>query len=338
MKVTSSFCPECYKRIPANVEIGEQVIMKKKCEDHGSFDAVVENDPSFYIKCLISQSHSIYNGFFIDVTSKCDRGCKYCYYQVDNNADDPSVADIVDQARLMAQLSPIILTGGEPTLRLDLPDVIHEIQKITPMVELVTNGNGFDWEMLDAVSKLLTMNKDGMTTINLSMHKESEGKDAEVVEMMSEKDLKLESALFVIDDLKDIDEAIEYSLDNRDVIQAIRIKAATNLWAESGAQGKIFVSDMLHYISKHWDAMAQWWRGNTTSFFNIEIDQLPIMLVSWYDVYNIDCNDINIPPFYRARTGEIANIVTANIINEGLMKGWLYGRKVEQCLRTTEAT
>ena len=62
------------------------------------------------------------------------------------------------------------------------------------------------------------------------------------------------------------------------------------------------------------------------AFFNFALDGVYYMLVSWYDAENVDLLDIACPPFYRARNGQVENIVTACLINEGMSKGWLNGR------------
>jgi hypothetical protein len=46
-------------------------------------------------------------------------------------------------------------------------------------------------------------------------------------------------------------------------------------------------------------------------------------------VDNVDLREIDMPPTYRARNGEVCNLVTANLINEGMQNGWLRGVKIE---------
>jgi len=138
--------------------------------------------------------------------------------------------------------------------------------------------------------------------------------------------LKAESVLFVIDDVNQIDGILAFGSKYKSVVEAIRIKAATKLWSEEKPDNKIFVSDMLNHVRKY-SPIPMWWRNNKTSFFNFQLDDVFYMLVSWYDVGNVDLIDIDCPPYYRARNGQIENIVTACLINEGMHKGWLAGRK-----------
>lgn len=325
IKNTISFCPTCYKRIPASILLEDKVYMHKKCSEHGETVSLVESDNDFYLKCLSSGSNNIYNGYFLDVTNRCNLKCKYCFYGVENTKD-PSIETIKQEVYLHKGIAPIIISGGEPSLRKDLNELITEITKITPNIELLTNGTGIV-DSFDQTSELLKINN-GITRINLSMHKESNGKDFEIIEKSRKLGVKLESVLFVIDDLTQINDIIKFGNKNSDVIESIRIKAATRLWAEQKPEDTIFVSDMLNYISKRYDYKPIWWRNNKTSFFNLQIGKIFYMLVSWYNVNNIDIVDINCPPYYMAKTGQIENIVTANIINEGLSKGWMNGKEI----------
>ena len=51
------------------------------------------------------------------------------------------------------------------------------------------------------------------------------------------------------------------------------------------------------------------------------VDDMPVKLISWYDVQNIDLNDIDCPPYYKARDGNLYNFVTAALVNAGMERG-----------------
>jgi uncharacterized radical SAM superfamily Fe-S cluster-containing enzyme len=298
----------------------EGVFIHKNCSEHGMTKSMVERDPNYYIQCKSSAANNIYNGYFLDVTERCNLKCKYCFYGT-NDSPDPSIESLKAEAMINAHLAPIILTGGEPSIRKDLPEVISEIAKIAP-VELLTNGTGID--DLDAILPFLT-NESGVVNINLSMHPEARGKDLYLLNRISERGLKLESVLFVIDSVEQIDDILAFGKRHVKDVEAIRIKAATKLWAEQKPKEKIFVSDMLQHINQY-NPNTLWWRNNKTSFFNLELDGMIYMLVSWFDTENVDLLDIACPPYYRAKNGQIENIVTSCLINEGMANGWLNGR------------
>lgn len=323
IRETISMCPTCYKNIPAAIYRNENngVFMKKECSEHGKFRAVVENDANFYFQCLLANAPTIYGGHFIDVTEKCNLQCKYCYYPIDNKKADRPMVDILQEVTINPGAERFILTGGEPLLRKDLSRLIEIIQMVKP-VELLTNGTLLNSKRIDELKPLLL---EGETMrVNLSVHKECDGFYINVLKNFRKKGLKLESVLFVIDELIQIDWILDFCDRWKDVICATRIKSATPIWADQKTDARIFVSDMLRYM-KAKGAEIVWWRSNKVSFVTTELNGIFHMLVSWYDVRNIDLLDISCPPTYTAKTGEVKNIVTSMIINEGIDKGYLNG-------------
>ena len=327
-KNTLSLCPECYKKIPAFVGFrNDRVEMEKFCSEHGKFTGVVESSMDFYSECLASNAKNIYNGYFIDVTKKCNLkgSCKYCYYPVDNKFQDQSVDNILQEVDVHKNLAPIIITGGEPTLRKDLNALVNEIATIAP-VELLTNGTFLDKQLIQNAN----LCQGDILKINLSIHPEISADNNACLDKIREfgEGKKLESVLFVIDDIGQIDTVVDFCEANSDVIAAARIKSATKVWDEQSPEDNIFVSEMLNYMISEYNATPVWWRDNKVNFFNTELNGIIYMLVSWYDVSNIDLIDINCPPFYKAQNGEVLNILTAMIVNEGISKGWLYGNRI----------
>lgn len=323
-----SLCPECYRRIPALIHLtGDGVMIQKHCTDHGETVSMVERDAKFYLQCIESAAPTIYAGYFIDITEKCNLKCKYCYYQVDNKKPDRSIDSIVQDAILHQNMAPFILTGGEPTLRKDLPEIVRKLRHIGP-VEIVTNGSGLTKELIDELKPFISL---GSTVgINLSRHDEIEADNMRVLKLFEDMGLKLESVLFVIDKLSDINDIINLCDGWSHVINATRIKAATKVWNEQKPKEKIFVSDMLMVMVEGYNAEPVWWRKNKVSFFNTKLNGIMHMLVSWYDRFNVDMLDINCAPYYQPKTGETMNILTAMLINEGLQKGWMNGNRIKE--------
>jgi uncharacterized radical SAM superfamily Fe-S cluster-containing enzyme len=140
-KKTRSLCNACYEEIPAIVyEENGQVFMKKTCPKHGDFKALVEKDADFYkwfIK-LEPQEHSTFRTLLVPVTFKCNMNCAYCFSWAPERKDlsaDEILARVGDFPGHL-----ITLTGGEPTVREDLPRLITSIRRLGKSVSLATNG------------------------------------------------------------------------------------------------------------------------------------------------------------------------------------------------------
>jgi organic radical activating enzyme len=338
---TVSFCNVCYKEIPATISVEYAgAVMRKRCSVHGDQFGLCERDPVFYTYILGLQSPSIYSGYFIDVTRRCNLRCEYCFYPLATKDPDGEFAldRILEDCLVNRHRAPFIFTGGEPTLHPEIEKLISETSKIGP-VELLTNGVRLaDPEFYDSVMPHIVNDK-GEASLNLSIHGKETEKWRDVVSSCRRDKIKIESALIVIDSEASFTAAIALAKELSDVVMTFRIKAATKLWNEKKPKEKIFVSDMWHWLEKTGkdarlvtetmnDNGVVEPRHNKSVFANVEFDGMFLMLVSWHDVTNVDLVEIRCAPYYRARNGEVCNLVTTNIINEGMEKGWMKGQKI----------
>lgn len=83
----------------------------------------------------------------LNVTQKCNNFCVTCYKPNLFN-DHPSFKKLKKEINKIKTSSDIYLTGGEPTLREDLFDLLNFINKIHPKskIILITNGRRLNYE------------------------------------------------------------------------------------------------------------------------------------------------------------------------------------------------
>lgn len=331
IKQTISLCPKCYLEIPASIQIkSDGVVMNKTCPTHGMFQSVVERDPLFYLHVIRLGKTSIYPSHFIDVTRTCNLRCDPCFYRLQKS--DPAgmftVAKILNECIANVDRQPFVFTGGEPTLHPKIGEILIESRKIGA-IEMLTNGTKIaEPEEFERISNILMDSGSGVTHIHLSAHIEETTRWGDVLKLARERGVKLASVLIVVKSKSDFDRAISIAVENQDVVQTFRIKAASVLWNTKSITEKIFVSDMLRWLEEKQKPLLHVAMGNNKScFYNVKFDGIHLMLVSWQDVQNVDLIDIGCAPTYRARNGEVLNLVVANIINEGMDSGWLKGER-----------
>ena len=153
---TQSLCPKCMSRIPAvRVEEDGNIYLKKECSVHGSFKVIIwRGDAKSYrgweqfgndgcppanpltstkkgcpFDCGLCPSHEVNACTMVmEVTSKCNLACPICFADSGNGlAKEPDIDTLKEMFKTVLEtVGPctIQLSGGEPTLRDDLPEIV----------------------------------------------------------------------------------------------------------------------------------------------------------------------------------------------------------------------
>lgn len=233
--MTTALCNTCLDRIPANyAEINGGTYLVKKCPVHGLQTAMVEKDAAFFNKMHHPQN-KIFDGHFIEVTGRCNMDCSYCYHPKGQDRDRDSII-----AEAKQHDCTIYLTGGEPTLRADLPDIITEIGK---KVYLPTNGTGL--LDIDYMHRLFAVigEDDGHKGIALSYHSEYPELFESVMHTVKAQAYKITSVIFTISEVGQLTDCLEIADRWRDEVLCFRVHCATALW--NAKTEPLFLSDVL---------------------------------------------------------------------------------------------
>jgi hypothetical protein len=175
IKITKSICPEDLRTLDAELwEIDGQVIMRKTCPDHGSFEDVYWSDYGEYIRankfrddgtglpesreselgcphdCGVCQEHRTHTGLLIiDVTNRCNLRCPICFARggENNHLYEPTIEQIrgileyTQEINHPLRVRAVGNSGGEPTLREDLLEIIKMEKELGfDYVLVLTNG------------------------------------------------------------------------------------------------------------------------------------------------------------------------------------------------------
>ncbi len=157
VRETLSVCPECFRVIPAKIVNRDgKLYMVKDCPEHGHFEELYWADyplyeeymkyfesgsgidnPSTEVKegcpwdcglCPLHQSSSVLTN--IDVTNRCNFRCPICFANAAHSGYvwEPSIEEIGQwMDNLLKERPPglaVQFSGGEPTVRDDLADII----------------------------------------------------------------------------------------------------------------------------------------------------------------------------------------------------------------------
>ncbi|MBV7274047.1 radical SAM protein [Clostridium sp. PL3] len=168
---TESLCPHCFKKIPAEKILEDnKVYMEKYCAEHGKFKTIIwsgstsieswiRNKERAHIKnpnksvekgcpfdcglCVEHRQHTC--TALIEVTQRCNLNCSFCF--ANSCADkerDPSIEKIkflYEEVLKYSGKCNIQLSGGEPTVRDDLPQIISLGKELGfSFIQVNTNG------------------------------------------------------------------------------------------------------------------------------------------------------------------------------------------------------
>jgi uncharacterized radical SAM superfamily Fe-S cluster-containing enzyme len=164
-KSTQSVCPVCRRKLNASrVARGEDVFLRKTCPEHGDFECVIwRGGDSVFDKwwdvpatpdsdaascpdaCGLCENHLQKTCcVLVEVTNRCNLRCPVCFARGgERDAREKSVSELYDIFRtLVARGSTFVqLSGGEPTVRDDLPDIVAAARRAgCETVQLNTNG------------------------------------------------------------------------------------------------------------------------------------------------------------------------------------------------------
>ena len=170
--VTKSVCPVCLRTIDAEKAVGDDgyIYLTKTCPEHGSFETLIwEGGIVDYLKwdsapgggnapdrtvpvkdgcprdCGLCEEHeSAGCCVLLELTKRCNLRCPVCFASAGEGSGEAALSEISAlYDMLMERGGPfnIQLSGGEPTLRDDLPEIVRlGRSKGFSFFQLNTNG------------------------------------------------------------------------------------------------------------------------------------------------------------------------------------------------------
>lgn len=201
LSATESLCPICLRRIAAQrVAEGEDVYLCKCCPDHGEFKTVIWRGLESYASwggqsrtaarppicgsavergcpfdCGLCPDHRQHTCCVVlDVTERCNLACPVCFASAGASCKpDPAADEVVSWCRGLLELGGpfnLHLSGGEPTVRPDLPEIIRRVRALGfTYIQLNTNGvrvardPGYAEELKEAGLTCLFLQFDGVS-------------------------------------------------------------------------------------------------------------------------------------------------------------------------------
>lgn len=264
LKQTKSVCPSCYSLIDADiVEDKGKVWMEKECSEHGRFREIYWGDAALYKKflkyssagkgpsnpkikgkptcpftcglCKSHQSRTVLATVFL--TNRCDLACYYCFANAtrENYVYEPSFEQVEYMLSVLRSTKPIptpavMFTGGEPTLRDDLADII-KLAKKKGFNAIFLNTNGIKIahkpelarEYKKAGADILYLSFDGVT---LKTNPKNHNEIPKILEACREAGLPIVLVPTMVKGQNDHEAGgiINFALENMDIVYSVNFQ------------------------------------------------------------------------------------------------------------------
>ena len=299
LEETSSVCPACHQegklhKIDAKIiEEDGKVYIWKKCEKHGEFKDIYFSDSNLYKKWIkykvtgtespdvktkvfdepalydIHKSQSVLTNLL--VTNRCDLRCSYCFMNAgaSGRVYEPSLKKIKEmmiQARNERPMGSkaIQITGGEPTIREDILDIVKAAKEVGySHIQVNTNGMKlaesveFCQQLKDAKVNTIYMSFDGVTKKTNPWIE----KNKQAIENLRKVNLKAVLVPVLIGDknLNETGKIVRFALDNIDIVRGVNFQPisfcgrVTKIKDEKRDQQRVDYVMMMEAIEKEFD-------------------------------------------------------------------------------------
>ena len=299
IKTTRSICPECLKALDATIyEDDGKVFIKKTCPEHGPFNELYWSDYDQYVRaekfrfdgegmanprtekkngcpldCGICPEHKSHTALaIIDVTNRCNLTCPVCFANAAaaGYVYEPTKEQIYGMLENLRANKPVPATalqfsGGEPTIRKELPDFIRKAKELGfSHVEINTNGLRISQsveyakELKAAGVSTIYLQFDGLTS---DVYKFIRGVDLLNIKMKAIENLRqagLTSIVLVVTLVKGVNDKqlgdiINFAVKNFDVIRCINVQPVSlcgRLPAQDREKMRITIPDFMKNVEE----------------------------------------------------------------------------------------
>ena len=236
---------------------------------------------------------------FLDVTNECNDDCQFCYHS--SIKGEIKKEDII-KAIQEIKSDIILFTGGEPTTREDLFELLAYTKSIGKHPVLTTNGL-----KLEDINYLKEINKIG---VGITLSFRDERVIPAMENMLSLGMYHTNSVCISVNNLEEIDDKLKIAMSFRLLWGDIRLRAILH---KPYKKTNLFVSDFITYFFGRYgiENIDQRYYNNIYHI-NIVYQNMPIRLISWPNIMNVDITELQCSPFYYP-TNE--NIVLAMLKN-----------------------
>ena len=264
---TTSLCPDCLERVPGRYEERDGgVFLTRDCPDHGTESRRVWGSHDHWEWAAAFGPTPTHDGgglevdddhaclAVVEVTDDCNLSCSYCFASSGPGGDHRSADEIDALLDTVADAGgrPIQFSGGEPTVRDDLPELVTRARdRGIDHVEVNTNGirlateDGYADALADAGVTAIYLQFDGLTSETYETIREVDllAEKHAAIEACRDADLPVVLVPTVVPDVNDheMGDIVRFALDNRDVIRSVNFQPVAHFGRYATDDGRFAI-------------------------------------------------------------------------------------------------
>jgi uncharacterized radical SAM superfamily Fe-S cluster-containing enzyme len=290
LRTTTSLCPDCLDPVPGRYERRtDGVFLTRECPEHGttsrqvwgSFDhwewaatfapdrpdAGAETAADAGADLTVAPDHACLA--VIEVTEDCNLSCSYCFASSGPGGRHRSTDEIETLLETVAEAGgrPIQFSGGEPTVRDDLPALIERAHDHgIDHVEVNTNGlrlatdPGYADALADAGVTAVYLQFDGLTADTYERIREVDVLDEkfDAVAACRAADVPVVLVPTVVPGVNDdeMGDVVRFALENRDVVRSVNFQPVAHFGRYGKNDGRFALDDAARRLAEQVDPLA----------------------------------------------------------------------------------
>jgi hypothetical protein len=288
---TTALCPTCLERVPGTYEARDDAVyLTRDCDDHGvssrrvwdsvdhwewasefspDVDPPTPSDTDDGSDLVVDNDHACLA--VVEVTQECNLSCSFCFASSGPGGRELAFGEVVHLLDVILESGgprPIQFSGGEPTIRDDLPELVEEaIEMGFEHVEVNTNGvvlgreEGYAERLVDAGVTAVYLQFDGLEAdtyetirdADLVAHKHA------AIEACRRADLPVILVPTVVPGVNDheMGAIVDYALDNSDVVRSVNFQPVSHFgrYADTETDGRFSLAAAAERLAEQVDAL-----------------------------------------------------------------------------------
>ncbi|MFB6303027.1 MAG: radical SAM protein [Haloferacaceae archaeon] len=205
----------------------------------------------------------------VEVTEDCNLSCSYCFASSGPGGRErpfEEVVDLFDTVRRGGGPRPLQLSGGEPTVRDDLPALIERAREMGfEHVQVNTNGlrlageDGYAERLADAGLTAIYLQFDGLSPETYEAIREVDIADEKrsAVAACRRADLPVVLVPTVVPGVNDneMGDVVRFALDNRDVVASVNFQPVAHFGRYESHDGRFSLDQAASRLAEQMDAV-----------------------------------------------------------------------------------